>query len=531
MSDTYTARRRLTKLHSELRNQGLNPIEALDELSERLGELTSLDGQLEFVAQPADLVAIIYQEILAPNARNGLGQYLTPLPVADMIAQVVGKLIEGGEIIDPFCGIGVLLDRVAAYMPKAQLSGIEISEPVARMAHALSDLGGNPISLKLRDAFSELEGKSLPSVDIVVTNPPFGAMVTGASMQTSNIPRSLRTLGKLPAELLGLEVSIQCLRTGGILAIVLPQSILTNRRWNAYRLDALSRLKVHATVSLPEETFSPFKGVAKACVIFATRRDGEACQTFPMYVSESVGYSSTGRESGSSDLGEIASRIVLREQSQRHVTVLESGRVLIDSTDKTGVGGVRLSDIAEIFVGKNPARAQYMPDGPWLLKVGDLAGSIVPWRTRPNNRVSIAWFKKQERVHLRVGDICLTAAGHRPKYIGLKVDLIDHIPPEGALPSGEVMVIRLRPDTRIEPEQLLFFLRSERGYRSIQELVRGSSGHLYADDLSEMRLPELEHRYPAEAVATFRKAVEHYRKYRLFEIQSLEAALEREKSL
>ena len=164
------------------------------------------------------------------------------------------------------------------------------------------------------------------------------------------------------------------------------------------------------------------------------------------------------------------------------------------------------------------------------MKVGDLAGSVVPWRARPNNRVSEAWFKEQARVHLRVGDICLTAAAHRPKYVGLKVDLVDHVPPEGAAPSGEVMAIRLRPETRIEPEQLLFFLRGERGYRSIQDLVRGSSGHLYADDLSEMRLPELQHRYSEAAVAAFRKAVEHYRQYRLFEIRPIEAALERERT-
>ena len=95
MSDTHTARRRLTQIHSELRNQGLNPIEALNELSTRLDELTSLDGPLGFVAQPADLVALVYQEILAPNARNGLGQYLTPLPVADMMAEGTSYLFKG----------------------------------------------------------------------------------------------------------------------------------------------------------------------------------------------------------------------------------------------------------------------------------------------------------------------------------------------------------------------------------------------------------------------------------------------------
>lgn len=523
MSDMYRARRRLTQIHNDLRNEGLNPIEALEELSCRLVELRSRDGELEFVEQTSDLISLVYQEILAPSARNGLGQYLTPLPVADMMAHVISGLTDPVDILDPFCGIGILLDRVGAIVPDAELLGIEINESVARMARSLSELGESPMSLDLRDTFSGLRDNSLPSVDVVATNPPFGATVTASALDELQIPRSLRSLGKLPAELLGLEVSIQCLRPGGVLAIVLPQSILTNRRWSAYRADALRRLEVCAVVSLPEETFGPFRGVANACVLFGTRADVGVIQEFPMYTSESVGYSSTGRQSTDSDLPEIARQIVMRQDSTKRVKIFENGKACIESECTVGADGVTLGELAEIFVGKNPARTHYAADGPWLLKVGDLAGSVVPWRPRAKNRVAPAWFYKQRRIHLRTGDICLTAAGHRPKYIGLKVDLIDEVPPEGAAPSGEVMVIRLRQDNQIEPEQLLFYLRSENGYGSIQELVRGSTGHLYAGDLAEMRVPQLHSRYTTEAVEAYRAAVRHYREYRRHETQADQA--------
>lgn len=517
MIETYAARRHLTRIHNDLRSQGLNPIEALDELALRLSEVATHDGLPGIEDSPADLISLVYQEILAPGARNGLGQYLTPLPVADMMAHVVSVLTEPQDVLDPFCGVGILLDRIAATSRTARLWGIEISEPVARMATSLSDVGGNPISLELRDTFSGLADGSLPTVDVVVSNPPFGATVSQSKLDDLDIPSSLHSLGKLPAELLGLEVCIQCLKPGGLLAIVLPQSIFTNRRWSRYRSDALARLRMHAVVSLPEETFGPFRGVANACVVFGTRLDTTPLQVFPMYISESVGYSATGRQADASDLEQIAKRVVLGEDAERYVSVSELGDAQIDSQHSLGSDGPKLGDIADVFVGKNPPRSQYVAEGPWLLKVGDLAGAVVPWRVRQNNRVSDAWFNKQHRVHLQRGDVCLTAAGHRPKYIGLKVDLIDELPVEGAAPSGEVMVVRLHPGTTVEPEHLLFYLRSKAGYRSVQELVRGSTGHLYAQDLADMRIPSLQDLYSPLAVEAFRQAISHFREYRKFE--------------
>ena len=519
MTDLHEVRKRVTQLHDELRGEGLNPIEALALLGVRLEELKDLMGLIE---HPADLVSSIYQEILTPEARNGLGQYLTPLPVATMMATVANKLSAGRDILDPFCGVGLLLNCVASLKPDARLFGIEISEPAAQMATVLSEISGTPIQLELGNTFECLSDSKFSLVDIVITNPPFGATATTDTVNTECLPESLKRLSKLPAELLGLEVSIRRLKHFGLLAVVLPQSVLTNRGWDDYRVDIFSRLRVHAAVSLPEETFGPYKGVANACVLLAIRSDGPVQQTFPMYVSQSVGYSSTGRSNGISDLNDIATSILNNEEADRQVKVTATGQVYITTTEMRDDDTIKLGDIAEIFVGKNPSRDHYIADGPWLLKVGDLAGSVIPWRTRPKNRVSPEWFYKHSHRHLRVGDVCLTAAAHRPKYIGLKVDLVDAVPPEGALPSGEVMVIRLHSEVNIDPEQLLFYLRSNQGYQSIQEQVRGSTGHLYADDVVDMLIPELSNRYPGTAIVAYRQAVKHYRKYRRKEMEALE---------
>lgn len=521
MVDLHSARRHLKRIHDDLRNQGLNPLEALSQLSSRLEELGDDPGVAGAESDVVDLVSTVYQEILEPGARNGLGQYLTPISVADLMAEVVCELGRPGDVLDPFCGVGLLLDRVGLLAPDARLLGIEINESVGQMARALSELSANSIEVQHADTFAAYIDGNLPVADVVVTNPPFGSTVTGARLDSQALPEALRSLGKLPAELLGLEVSIQALREGGVLAIVLPQSILTNRRWDAYRAEVLTRLEVIAAVSLPAETFGPFKGVASACVLIGRRRDGIAQNDFPMYSCKSVGYTSTGRPNGESELPEIAKRILTTEEADRMVVVDPTGRASILSEHTVRTGGIRLGDIAEIFPGKNPPKEAYNQKGPWLLKVGDLSGSVVSWRPRSKNRVDGEWFEKYPKVHLQIGDICMTSAAHTPKYIGLKVDLIDQIPDDGALPSGEVMVIRLKPDCGIMPEEILFFFRGERGYGLIQEIIRGSTGHLYAADLTDLRIPELEGVFPAEAVDAYRKAVVHYRKYRQHEMEAM----------
>ena len=508
----------LRRIHNDLRNRGMNPLEAV----QAVGAMAR-DGDLaqhiepELWSSDSDVLAALFQEFVASEARNGLGQYLTPLPVADLVAHVVAEASDGGVVLDPFCGVGLLLDRVAARAAVKQLRGIEINEPIADLANTMASITRLSIEVVRGDAFQLFVDGELPKADVVVANPPFGAVASTVSRQEHRIPAELRALGSIPAELLGLEVCVDALHDGGVLAIVLPQSVLTNRSWGAYRTHLSRRVELFATVSLPEETFSPFRGVANACVLFGRRVDRCGRQTTSHWDSRSVGYDSNGRSTGKeADLSTIADQISAGGAGDGVLTIDETGASAISRARDTGT--IELSEIADVLRGKNPPADAYTPGGAWLLKVGDLSGSILPWRQRAKNRVSPAWFGKQASIALRPGDICMTAAAHRPKYIGLKVDLVDEVPPEGAAPSGEVVVVRLKPDADIEPEQLLFFFRSVEGYTAIQDIVRGSTGHLYPRDLATLRLPRLTlDDETAKAIKYYREAVDAYRDYRRLE--------------
>lgn len=541
MSDEVAAvRRRLGAVHDELRNAGLNPVQALTHVAAALtGRLDETHSSLPAaadrrllalrdVAVDGGLLANLYQEFLLSEARNGLGQYLTPLPVAEFVAEIASSLVTADVAVDPFCGSGLLLDCLGQRSPTTKLIGIEINEPVAELAEAVSDLTGRLIDVRRTDAFARLADGTLPDADVVITNPPFGATATTADLTSlcfAGVPESLLSLGKWPAELLGLEVCLRILRPDGVLVAVLPQSVITNTRWNAYRRDLFSRLALEHIVSLPEATFMPFRGVAKACILVGRRVPAALPYRVAFFRSSSVGYTNAGRASSPSDLGKIAKGLLAREVAE-WADVRVDGSMQINGTSaaRSRRGDRRLGDVAEIIRGKNPPSSYYCNEGPLLLKVGDLAGSFVSWRGRERNHVPIEWYEKQKALHLQANDICLTAAAHRPRYIGLKVDLLDAVPECGAMPSGEVIAIRLSAESGIDPAALLFYLRGAEGYGQVQEIVRGSTGHLYPKDLAELRVPTFDPRAAQTAAALFSKAAESFRSYLEYERQAAAAA-------
>jgi SAM-dependent methyltransferase len=479
---------------------------------------------LRATAVDGAMLATLYQEFLVSEARGGLGQYLTPLPVAEFVARLAGEMAEGGVAVDPFCGSGLLLDCLGRRSPGFQLVGIEINEPVADLAEAVATLTGRTVDVRRADAFAGLAEATLPRADVVVTNPPFGVTATTAdveSLSRRGVPASLLSLKKLPAELLGLEVCLAILRPGGLLMAVVPRSVITNTGWDGYRRDLLVRLRVSHIVSLPEPTFMPFRGVAQACILIGRRQDTALPYAATHLRSLSVGYTDTGRPGAPSDLDGLVGPILAGPAAETAETAETadfsiSGSVTLRRPRPSGPSAdhVRLGDVAEIFRGKNPPPGTYTSTGPMLLKVGDLAGSLVSWRSRERNHVPAQWFEAQAALHLRPGDICLTAAAHRPRYIGLKVDLLDEVPECGAMPSGEVLVVRLRDGGGIEPALLLLYLRGAGGYGQMQEIVRGSTGHLYPKDLADLRLPRLDlHPRAAEVARLFGEASRSFRRY------------------
>jgi type I restriction enzyme M protein len=126
-------------------------------------------------------------------------------------------------------------------------------------------------NLKILERPYEIE-QFLSKFDIVVTNPPFGtkAVIDDPSILSQFEIWSFESKTKrksLPPEQLFIERCLQFLKPGGILGIVVPDSILSNPGLVWIRKWILMKAFILASIDLPTETFEPHTGTQTSILI------------------------------------------------------------------------------------------------------------------------------------------------------------------------------------------------------------------------------------------------------------------------
>lgn len=191
-------------------------VKVLDELSKKSGLLglifkdaqnrittpvlfkrvVSLIDEETWMSLEADVKGDLYEGLLERNAqdvKSGAGQYFTPRPLIDALVEVMQPRI-GQTIADPACGTGGFLLAAYSYLASPErlptysqdqecflrertISGIDIVPSVVRLCamnlylHGLEMPEDQTPLIDNRDA---LEREPSQTVDVVLTNPPFG---------------------------------------------------------------------------------------------------------------------------------------------------------------------------------------------------------------------------------------------------------------------------------------------------------------------------------------------------------------------
>lgn len=272
----------------------------------------------------ADVKGRAFQKVFVPTIRSGMGQYFTPEPVIRFIVDVVKPKVSD-LILDPFCGSGHFLSQCLEYVRNqigtnqskiyhefafGKLHGIEKSDRMVRVAMTDMRLHGDGHS-NIRCTDSLLQFSNYPdlephSFDLVLTNPPFGSILSMESIAQLGTFELANGKRRVPLEILGLERCLQFLRHGGRMGIVLPDSILSNQGTRYVREWLNKNAKVCAIVSLPIETFSPFGANIKTSVLFLRKWEigelySQNYQTALIRI-DNVGYDATGRNNEQSEL-------------------------------------------------------------------------------------------------------------------------------------------------------------------------------------------------------------------------------------
>lgn len=280
--------------------------------------------------ESSDVLGLIRLWTGSPGGQRIRGAFYTPARAGLALARLTVDA-PAARVVDPCCGAGALL--VAAYQRMAELGdedcwlvGCDIdAEAVEAAALNLAVHGARRFTLHHGNALTTLDSEApwrtwasggparplrLAGADVVLSNPPFGAL-------GDSIPRALlghpvfgkRTSKARPrGEIVHLAAAVAMLAPGGRAGLVVPDSLLSTSRDAETRRALLEDLAaVEAVVSLPAEAFVATGTNCKTSLLLlqpggvsADDADGRVV----MGVCERIGWTSRGQRCPS-DLDDV----------------------------------------------------------------------------------------------------------------------------------------------------------------------------------------------------------------------------------
>jgi type I restriction enzyme M protein len=294
--------------------------------------LAYLVGEMQrfsFLLTEADVKGTAYEQLVGSNLRGDRGEFFTPRNVCEMASRMALLTYPKKEwlklkIIDPTCGTGGFLVatmnvlreiireqqltkwrkneskaeeetiRILKETANANLLGIDFNPILVRAAqmnlvmhgdgstnvfHANSLLPPGEWSLTPPNDVANYVKPN--SFDVIVTNPPFGSNIAVddshilAQFEIARLSTTGNQASGLPPEQLFIERCLYLLKPSGRLAIVLPDSILSNpglvnlRRW------ILKKARIIASVDLPAVTFEPYTGTQTSVLLLQKKTEVE----------------------------------------------------------------------------------------------------------------------------------------------------------------------------------------------------------------------------------------------------------------
>ncbi|MBM7832062.1 type I restriction enzyme M protein [Agromyces cerinus] len=335
-----------------------------------------------------------FEYLVNPEQKGQKGQYFTPRPVVKMAVEMLNPQ-DGEKVIDPACGSGGFLIHSLMHVrdqndwapadgykyANENLFGADFDDKLVRVAKMSMIVAGDGKtnivrvnSLDVRDwqnskAASMIGPFTKTTVDgdfdMVLTNPPFSGKVSGRPQLIAYDLFDMASQGLLAAseddeeqaaagngatgrnrrvnsmqrDILFLERSLDLLKPGGRMAIVLPQGNLNNIGLAGLRNYVLGRARLLAVVGLHYYTFRPFASI-KTSVVFLQKWGGAAgdrLDDYPVFMAVS---SKPGKDN--------RGRYVYRTDEKGRLLDAD-GRAVVES-DKSAAVDSDLDEIASAFL-------------------------------------------------------------------------------------------------------------------------------------------------------------------------------------
>ena len=334
---------RILDLFNKVKNKYSDVLDVSDEIKLDEHALVYVVGELQnycLIESERDVVADAFETFIGYALKGSQGQFFTPRNVVKLMVEIINP--QPNELlIDPACGSGGFLVESLRYMWKGldkqatdlswsdlalyeektataihNIRGIEKDNFLSKVAKAyMAIIGDGKGGIFCEDSLEQpKEWKSktrqnieLEKFDLLLTNPPFGKdiKVVGEDKlkqydlayqwkKGENFEKTNKFKKEETPQIIFIERSLQLLKNGGKLGIVLPETFLHAPK-SRYVLDYMFKNNnVTHIIDLPHNTFRPHNNAK--CIIMFLEKNKPQQKFINMVVAEEIGHNHQGKE-------------------------------------------------------------------------------------------------------------------------------------------------------------------------------------------------------------------------------------------
>lgn len=285
-----------------------------------------------------DVIGDAYELFMGSAVKGQFGQFFTPKNAADLLVSLVNPK-PGEDVLDLACGAGGFLASAAAHVQASSpqtdmtdyssrhLFGVDKDLFLSRLARIrLASAYQTTGNIACADSLVWSKD-SIPfadkQFDVILTNPPFGSNISAGSEETLRrfvLAKKYRCRGDkyIPSDAVNNSVAPQVvffeqcfnlLKNGGRLGIVIPESMISSRKYGYVTHYLLEHSQLKAIVGMPEALFktSGRGGThTKTCLVYLEKKEPVSKeQVFFAAEAKWCGHDSRGREIPNDDLPTI----------------------------------------------------------------------------------------------------------------------------------------------------------------------------------------------------------------------------------
>lgn len=320
------------KKHEDIYIDGRAEIE-LDPVS-----IKYIDTQLnniDLFSLERDIIGDAYEIFIGDAIKGQSGQFFTPQNAAEALVRMVGPTKES-KVLDLTCGAGGFLVATLKYWQEQRICvgenkiyGIDKDNYLTRLAKIhLACMKQNTKNIFCADSLlwnEKILGKRDNEYDVILTNPPFGVNIQAGTTETlskfelahkykknkdGSMEKTDLVNEAVPPQVVFLEQCIRLVKENGFIGIVVPESMVSNKKY-AYVVEyILKKCLIKAVIGMPDDLFKTSgKGGThtKTCLLVLQKLVKPKCDDYDIFMAEAkwCGHDSRGREIPKDDIPEI----------------------------------------------------------------------------------------------------------------------------------------------------------------------------------------------------------------------------------